>query len=55
MATHKHTRPHRTRKSAPRRLVAAFAEHWLLALAAHVTATIVLVVLAHATRVPSCG
>ena len=55
MATHKSTRRHRTTKSAPRRLVAAFAEHWLLAFAAHVTATVVLLVLAHAARVPGCG
>ena len=55
MATHKPTRRHRTTKSTRRRIAAAFAEHWLLALAAHVTATIVLVVLAHATRLPSCG
>ena len=55
MATHKPTRRHRTTKSAPRRLAAAFAEHWLLAFAAHVTATIVLLVLAHATGMPGCG
>ncbi len=54
MATHTSTRRHRTRKSAPRRLGAAFAEHWLLAFAAHVTATIVLLV-AHALGAPGCG
>jgi hypothetical protein len=55
MATHKPTRRHRPAKSTPRRLAAAFAEHWVLAVAAHVTATIVLVVLAHAMRLPGCG
>jgi hypothetical protein len=55
MATHPSTRRHRTRKSAPRRLAAAFAEHWLLAFAAHVTATIVVVVTARALGTPGCG
>ncbi len=55
MATHTSTRRQRTRKAARRQLAAAFAEHWLLAFAAHVTATILLVALAHALHLVSCG
>lgn len=55
MATHASTRGQRTRKSARRHLAVAFAEHWLLAFAAHVTATILLVVLAHELHLVSCG
>jgi len=55
MATHTSTRRHRTRKSAPRRLVATFAKHWLLAFAAHVTATLVAIVAAHVLGMPGCG
>lgn len=55
MATHATTRRQRTRKLTRRHLAVAFAEHWLLAFAAHVTATVLLVVLAHALHLVSCG
>ena len=55
MATHASTRRQRNRKSTRRQIATAFAEHWLVAIAAHVTATILLVVLAHVLRLVSCG
>ena len=55
MATHASTRRQRTHTSSRRRLAVAFAEHWLLALVAHITATILLVALAHAAHLVSCG
>ncbi len=55
MATNTTIRRQRARKPTRRHLVVAFAEHWLLAFAAHVTATVVLVVVFHVLQIASCG
>jgi hypothetical protein len=54
MATRTSTTARPPRRGATVRRLAV-AEHWLLALVAHVMATTILVVLSHALRLPSCG
>ncbi len=55
MATQTKTRRRHRRRHPAYRIASAVAEHWILVIASHSVATVVLLVLSHRLGVPLCG